>query len=835
MEQILSQTIGSTVNILSGLVTEHLGYVTSSTKHVANMRRKMKVLESKSKDVKEHMKRNKINNKEVPARVEGWLEEVEDVKNEVISILSNDIGCLHMKKRYRAGKSALNSIKEIERLINEEINWSNAVVPLGRVDSKPASTFAPSPSHETTQSDFKSRDETFKNALKYLQDDKANQLIALCGMGGVGKTTMMEQLEKVVKDNKKFDWIAKAVIGQNPNILSIQKDIAVYIGDGDLPEASKSARVDHLHNSFKTLSEDRKMVLIILDDVWEKIELRDIGLTSPLPNGMKLLLTSRDSNICRQIAVEAKSSFQLLRVNILVDAEAQSFFSQITGVTEEDDYDMYQTGCDIVRRCGGLPLALKLIGTTLKSQENIYVWRNTLNCLKKNDFDNNVEKIIKISYEHIKDEDKEVFLHCGLFPEDSNIPIVDLARYAWGLKLFKNVSTWREAKEMTHACVDNLINANLLINGDHLGCVKMHDVVLSVVLGRLIKGDPTWVINHGDASKWGGVEMRESCKRISLTCTGIKEFPRDFKYPKLSLLQLMHGELSVKFPEDFYENMESLEVLSYYKMMYPMLPRSLQCSINLKSLCLYECKLIYDCPFVGDLVNLEVLSLAHCGIRWLPSTIGKLRKLKVLDLTGCIHLHIDGGVFKNLERLEELYMKVSDKKAIRFTYSSFEELKMLSSKLCALEVEFPFELVWLKNMNFNKLDKFKIAMGCQFENDEKYSLKNTLNLVTIHSSDLCDSKINELFKKTEKLHLQVKDMIGLEDIVSIPFDQYSFYNLSDLELCNCSELKYLFPVPVASGLRKLERLKVSSCNVLEALVYDDGSEINSVAGKFVPH
>ncbi|KAJ0789329.1 putative P-loop containing nucleoside triphosphate hydrolase [Helianthus annuus] len=44
---------------------------------------KMEVLKGKSKDVNEHKERNKRNNKEIPARVEGWLRDVENVKDEI--------------------------------------------------------------------------------------------------------------------------------------------------------------------------------------------------------------------------------------------------------------------------------------------------------------------------------------------------------------------------------------------------------------------------------------------------------------------------------------------------------------------------------------------------------------------------------------------------------------------------------------------------------------------------------------------------------------------------------------------------------------------------------
>ena len=75
--------------------------------------------------------------------------------------------------------------------------------------------------------------------------------------------------------------------------------------------------------------------------------------------------------------------------------------------------------------------------------------------------------------------------------------------------------------------------------------------------------------------------MSRSCQKISLTCKGMNEFPKEFKYPNLTLLRLMGGDRTLNFPEDFYEKMENLEVIAYEKMEYPLLPRSLQCSTNL--------------------------------------------------------------------------------------------------------------------------------------------------------------------------------------------------------------------------------------------------------------
>ncbi|KAK9080338.1 hypothetical protein SSX86_000096 [Deinandra increscens subsp. villosa] len=842
MEQVLfEQVINPVVKLLTRHITRHIGYVICATKQFTQMTERMNDLKSKSKDVETRKNANVINRKEVPDGVEGWLTDVEKVREKVESIsIDQDIGCLNMKMRYGLGRKASKATETIEKLItrNSEFVWTDAAIPTGRVDPKtaisstsstPSLSSLPTSSATSTPSlgdVFKSREMPFNDALKLLQQDyKSTQVIALCGMGGVGKTTMMKQLKQVANDKKMFSFIVKVVIGREPNMLAIQDDIALGIGGEKLRETTLSARADSLCEKFKKrLQVEKNKMLIILDNVWEKIDIKCIGLESPLPEGVKLLLTSRNSRICREIA--ASSIFQEVKVDVMKEKEAHNFFSQITRVSEQVDRDKYEIGCQVIKRCGGLPLAIELIATTLISQEK-FVWNSTLQRLNKNNIDEDVQEIIKISYKYIrKEEDKEIFLLCGLFPGDSDIPIELLTRYAWGLRLLKDASTLGHARDMTNTCVQNLLNANLLIHSDDRGCVKMHDLVLAFVLSKVSMGNHPWIINHGDTSKWDRFETSESCKRISLTCLGMSEFPDHFKYPNLTFIQLIHGDPSLKFPTDFYENMKKLEVIAYFNMQFPLLPRSLQCSTNLHTLVLDKCRLMIDYCFARDLVNLEVLSFAHCNIYKLPSTIGNLRKLKLLDLTGCANLHIDDGVFNNLKSLEELYMRVSKGRIpVRFTDSNIEDLEKLLGQLSALEIEFVKEKTQLKNLSFKKLNKFQISIGCQLDNKE-YSLQNTLKLVTNSSRELKDCKISELFEKTDNLQLEVMDMNSLEDVVSN--HSYSFCNLRDLKVSNCGSLKYLFPNFVVCGLRKLERLEVSSCSILEALVDNNGgSEINA--------
>ncbi|KAI3745599.1 hypothetical protein L6452_08000 [Arctium lappa] len=824
MGEFASAIAGAVVESLMVPVKKHLGYLFLSTEYVRKLDAGMKQLEGTSVDVKNHKDTNDVNTLEVPARVPSWLDEVAKIKGDAETISSNENGCFNIKARYQMGRNAWKTTQEIERLLQEGVafTWTDAQKPLGRVNTRSASTSA-LPSGGGIGDDFKSRDTTFKDALKFLEKDQKTQVIALCGMGGVGKTTMMEQLKKVVEDKKKFDWIVKVVIGKQPNWYSIQKAVAENLGN-PLTEEVETTRADRLRKRFEeTLKTSEKGILVILDDVWEMVELRYVGL-SPLPNGVKLLLTSRNEDFCRTIAVQGNLELQLLKVDVLQDEEARNLFCKITNISKESDPELYQIGGDIVKKCSYLPLAITLIAPTLISEETS-IWKDRLGRLRNKDLHQNVRESIKISYDYLKDEEeKEIFMLCGLFPEDSNIPIEELARYTWGLKLLNGVSTVEDGRNRIKSRVSNLRKANLLIDGDYPGSVKMHDLVLAFVLATVSKGDHASIINHGDMSNWSSEGIRESCKRISLTCRGMCEFPQGFKCPNLSLLKLMHGDDSFKFPQGFYENTEKLQVIAYEKMRYPLLPRSLQCSTNLRVLCLHGCSLMFDFSFIGYISNLEVLSITNCFIRKLPSTIGHLKKLKVLDLTGCFDLLIDDGVLKRLVNLEELYMIAYYHRAIRFTDANVDELVGCSKNLTALAIEFTS---LPKNISFKKLERFKISLGGYLKeyNDLgwDYTFENTLKLVT-DKCELLDSRMNELFDRTEVLYLQVKGVNDLGDGLaeSLHHRPSSFYNLRVLDICKCVDLRYLFTVGVANGLKKLERLTISSCPVLETVV--DGNK-----------
>nr|XP_043618921.1 uncharacterized protein LOC122590817 [Erigeron canadensis] len=817
------------VESLTVHVKKHIDFMTSCKKYVRDMGNNMRELKATRVNVEKQMEDNKRNRIEIPAQVPGWLEEVVKVDAEVNRISNSNVGgCFSFKTRHGVGKKAFELIQVIKRLTEEHsrIVWTHQQIPLGEVDSMTSE-----PPVSEYHNDFGSREETFMKALKALEPDHQSHMMALCGMGGVGKTTMMEKLKTVLTEKRMFSLIVKVVIGEKPNLFDIQRAVADYLTI-DLKEKDISARAEKLRAWFKSYSteEGKKKILVILDDIWQLVDFKDIGL-SPLPDqgvDFKVLLTSRKRDVCTRMGVKANSIFD---VNVLENAEAQRFFWKFIKDSDEAeadlDPDLRNVGDDIVKRCQGLPIAIKTIAITLRGKSKS-IWEDTLTKLQHHDINEIVNEVFELSYKNLEDEEtKSVFLLCGLYPEDFDIPTEELVRYGWGLKLFKKVYTVRQARNRLNACIEQLVNANLLIESNHAGSIKMHDLTRAFVLIMYSKSEHASIVNFGNMSEWPANDTPDSCKRISLAFNGMKEFPTSFEYPNLSFLKLTHGDKSLRFPKNFYGLMEKLQVIVYEDMQYPLLPGSFEYSSNLRTLCLHECSLMFDCRSIGSLLNLEVLSFAHCRMRKLPFTIGNLKKLKLLDMTGCVNLHIDDGVLKELVNLEELYMRVAGRKVISFTDGNFNELADRSRNLFAIEIELFGNNTHPKRMSFNKLDRFKISIGRFLEEkDEKTkSFENTLMLVS-NKGELLESRINVLFEKTVVLHLEVDDMNDLEDFKVKPLhsiEYSSFYKLRVLNISKCPQLRYLFTRHVAATLLKLEHLEVLSCNIMKTLIHDEDS------------
>ncbi|KAL7170126.1 hypothetical protein ACSBR2_035057 [Camellia fascicularis] len=821
---LVGQIVGPIAGIGQFLMApagRHFGYLFSYKSKVKNLKDEVKKLDEKRGAVQLAVDEAERNVKVIGPDVKGWLERVDKCSEEAREILKDEVeankGCLcgwcpNLPLRYSLGKKATNKAKEVAKLHDER--------KLTEVAHN-----KPSPWIESTSTEgikvFESRRLIMNDVMEALKDDRFH-MIAICGMGGVGKTTMVKEVAKRAKEEKLFDEVAMAVVSQIPDKRKIQGEIGDKLGL-KFEEETERGRADRLCDRLK----GTKRILVILDDVWKRLELNDIGI--PFRDGhrgCKILLTSRLDNVCNSMNAQKKFT-----VEVLTKEEAWNLFEEMAGISKDTSHtrtDLYSTQKKVADECGCLPIAIVTVARALKDKDE-HSWNSALKQLSKSmvrnigEVEEKVFKSLELSYDFLGGREiKECFLLCSLYAEDFNIPIEDIVRYGVGIELFENIDSVKEARDRVHGFVDDLKKGYLLMDGEQEGCVKMHDVVRDVAISIASREEHSFMVRCDEALKeWPEKERHKNYAVISLRCTGMSKLPDDLEFPKLQLLRLDNNYASKlpNLPNSFYGGMKELKALNMLNVYIEgSLPTSLRWLTNLRSLSLYECGLINDVSVIGALENLEILSFEGTKIEELPKEIGRLSHLKLLDLMRCGVVRICPGVLSSLSKLEELYLGSS------FNYENrIEETKATLTELCGLSnfttlvIHLRRSAYWPRDLANLKAFAITISFDRETRYFRDYQLRNQFSLKDLHKSDLMESGFKNLFKITKIL--EITRAVGVKN-VGYDLDKDGFKKLTELLLEDCQDLEYViettdgvpipqiaFPVLQSLRLHHLDKLK----------------------------
>ncbi|CAL5321585.1 unnamed protein product [Camellia sinensis] len=705
--------------------------------------------------------------------------------------------CPDYISRYRMSKEVENKIKEVKRF-TQSGNFSTVSLPM------PFAQELQFTSSSTNYGNFESRELVFNNIMAALQDSNV-KMIGVYGTGGVGKTTMVEEIGKLVK-NGLFDEVVVAVVSQDANVRNIQGQLADRLnlelkGETEVGKASKLW--NRLNNGKKNL--------IILDDMWQELNLKTIGI--PITDGnncCKVVITSRIRGVLEMMRVD-----RYVPMQVLLEKEAWALFKTKVGnfVGSPELHDIANVVC---KECGGLPVAILAVGAALKGKKK-YVWKDVLDQFKdsmlKNiaGIDPKVYASLKLSYDWLESSDaKSCFLLCCFFPEDANISIEVLARHCVARSLLgQNTNTLRRASQ-----------------GTSENFVKMHDVIRDVALS-IAKDDGKEILAKHGVKVWPEKDTCESYSAMSLRFDNTLELPDDLVCPQLhTLTMILTWKINplLNVPDRFFSGMEKLTILELNRIcMLP--PLSLANLVNLRMLWLDYCEL-GDVAILKDLNNnLEILSLRGSNIEVLPSEIGQLTRLRLLDLGNCKKLtEIPQGVISNLSRLEELYILDEHEFGYRAERSkvNLDELGKLT-QLTTLQIHIPNVMLLPKDFCFENLIRFQISMGMGKNYDFYGTSSKWCDLVGVSLMD----KFFILLLRAEELDLEKIE--GSQEVLHDRGGEGSlmerhglnpsgfFNNLIELTVRDC-RLKYLFSLSCARGFPRLQRLRILDCEMMKAIV-----------------
>ncbi|CAL5351723.1 unnamed protein product [Camellia sinensis] len=583
---------------------------------------------------------------------------------------------------------------------------------------------------------------------------------------------MVKEVAKKAEEKKMFDKIVMVVVSQNPNLINIQGEIAKILGFELSGGNNLFARAGELGS--RILKAGR--ILVILDDVWKRPELNDIGIPfGDNHKGCKIVMTSRSEDVCN--GMDTQKNF---KVGVLHEEEAWSLLKEMAGISDKGTShptNLQLTQMAVAKECGGLPIAIVTVGRALKGKGKPS-WGSALEQLQKSIVNNikgvyeKVFKSLELSYNFLESKEaKKCFLLCSLYPEDFAIPIEDLVRYAIGIELFERIDSVHQARDSVYSIVEDLKTCYLLMESENVECIKMHDVIRDVAISIASREEHSIVVRCDEVLKeWPKKGRLEKNAIISLKVDGTHGLPGNLEFPNLHLLKLdcnagFPYEVKVQESQDsFYQGMKELKVLA------------------LSDMYVFRCQLIHhDISVIGALENLEILRFGGSYIKELPKEIiGHLAHLKVLDLLGCVVESIYPGVLSSLSKLEELYL------------ASLPNLVALDIALVRISF-------WPRGLVIEKLKKFNIRVDIPFGYYISFgcsSLSNLLQLGVENMSDIIETRLNFLLKSTEVLTLNssVKGLKILCDLVG----EDGFECLMKLRLRYLYDLEYL--IKTADGV-----------------------------------